>query len=408
LDLLQTVGALVATLRGPWIIGGDWQCTPDDLKATGWLQTVKGVIHAPAASTCGDRIIDFFVVSACFSQAVVATCVIGDGGFKPHSPVRLIVKSDARSLMVRQLKVPVGFGAESQHGPLPRQRCPRALLGHDADEDDCTPDDLRTIEELGKDYEGLVKAIEREMCIVEGLEGVAAEARKGRSLGAKYCWKTAVGDDTKGAAKTTSASRAWRKTATWLGEVIRTKSVNAAESARWRIRFYRHPKPDPAQATHEQAMSRKVFDDWRGCIQAEQLHNRTWLDMLKHVAEQQADKEEAAAQLANIRNYREWLEGGTGKGLRRQHQFTRNATGWTETALCKDSGNGELGEHDDLDGLSEMQIAAINDKVCHNGSPADVQSECNDQANAWREVWEATRMTMMSRCGRWILEPFRR
>ena len=50
LDLLQCMGALLATLSGPWIIGGDWQCPPDELRSTGWLKTVKGVNYAPEAS----------------------------------------------------------------------------------------------------------------------------------------------------------------------------------------------------------------------------------------------------------------------------------------------------------------------------------------------------------------------
>ncbi len=49
LDLLQRISAMIATVRGPWIIGGDWQCTPEDLQKTGWLKIVKGVIYAPAA-----------------------------------------------------------------------------------------------------------------------------------------------------------------------------------------------------------------------------------------------------------------------------------------------------------------------------------------------------------------------
>ena len=85
----------------------------------------------------------------------------------------------------------------------------------------------------------------------------------------------------------------------------------------------------------------------------------------------------------------QWLEGRPASGLRRQHQFIRNATGWTETALGKSSGNGELGEHDELDGLSEAQVEAIMDKVCDGNSPADVQSEVNDQADAWKEIWGA-------------------
>ena len=63
LDLLQCISAMMATLRGAWIIGGDWQCTPDELRETGWLKIVKGVIYAPEAPTCGDRVLDFFVVS---------------------------------------------------------------------------------------------------------------------------------------------------------------------------------------------------------------------------------------------------------------------------------------------------------------------------------------------------------
>ena len=106
-------------------------------------------------------------------------------------------------------------------------------------------------------------------------------------------------------------------------------------------------------------MSFKVFEDWRSCIQRGQLHSKVWLEMLRHVAAKQAEKEEAAAQLASMLNYKTWIESGPAKGLRRQHQFSRNATGWTETALCRTNGNGELGERDDLDGLSDDQIEAI-------------------------------------------------
>ena len=86
-------------------------------------------------------------------------------------------------------------------------------------------------------------------------------------------------------------------------------------------------------------MSFQVFEDWRNAIRTGQMHSRPWLEMLKHVAEKQAEKEEAAAQLASMKSYQEWIEGGSGCGLRRQHQFSRNATGWTETALDRCSSN---------------------------------------------------------------------
>ena len=134
--------------------------------------------------------------------------------------------------------------------------------------------DARSLAELGKDYNGLIGAIEEELCAVEGLEGLQSQARKGRSKGARFCWKPAMGDDTTGAAKSTSVSRAWRRTAKWLGDVLNTKRETNAETNRWKIRFYRHPRPDPARASGEQVMSFKVFEDWRGSIGASQPHAR--------------------------------------------------------------------------------------------------------------------------------------
>ena len=90
-------------------------------------------------------------------------------------------------------------------------------------------------------------------------------------------------------------------------------------------------------------MSFKVFEDWKGNIKAGQLHSRPWLEMLRQVANRQAELEEAAAQLASIQGYTQWVASGPAGGLRRQHQFTRIATGWTEAALNKQSGN-ELGD----------------------------------------------------------------
>ena len=78
LDLLDAIGARVGALRDPWIIGGDCNCTPEDLTATGWLQKVRGVIHAPSAPTCNGKVYDFFVVERELSNAVYGVHTIGD------------------------------------------------------------------------------------------------------------------------------------------------------------------------------------------------------------------------------------------------------------------------------------------------------------------------------------------
>ena len=154
-------------------------------------------------------------------------------------------------------------------------------------------------------------------------------------------------------------------------------------------------------------MGFKVFDDWRGSIGASQLHARSWIEMLKQVASRQADKEEAAAQLASIVGYVLWVASGPAGGLRRQHQFTRIATGWTETALNKLNGN-ELGDQDDLEGLSESQIESIKGPVGDEHAPADAQAEVNDLAVSWKKVWGTTSWTRVIRSGRMTWEPSHR
>ena len=55
-------------------------------------------------------------------HATPVACAIGDGGFYPHRPARLLIKMKARVAMVRQLKVPVVFSAVLPHGPLPKPK----------------------------------------------------------------------------------------------------------------------------------------------------------------------------------------------------------------------------------------------------------------------------------------------
>ena len=61
-------------------IGG----TPEN----GMAEDSQGVIYAPDAPTCGERVLDYFVVSEGFAQswAIVATCVVGDAFVRTSQP----------------------------------------------------------------------------------------------------------------------------------------------------------------------------------------------------------------------------------------------------------------------------------------------------------------------------------
>jgi hypothetical protein len=67
LSILEQATIAIGRLRGPWILGGDWNIEPSELLATGWLKTVGGLIVASAAPTCHIRKYDFFVVSSAIS-----------------------------------------------------------------------------------------------------------------------------------------------------------------------------------------------------------------------------------------------------------------------------------------------------------------------------------------------------
>ena len=118
LGLLKSAAFTINSLVGPWIVGGDWNCTPADLTKTGWLDKVGGVIHAPSSPTCNGKIYDFFVVAKSISDQVQSTHLIADAGFTPHSPARLIFRGLPRKTMVRRLNAPSPIPAV-----LPTDRC---------------------------------------------------------------------------------------------------------------------------------------------------------------------------------------------------------------------------------------------------------------------------------------------
>ena len=122
IELLDAVAHTLDNITGPWIIGGDWNCSPEDLAATGWVQRVGGVIKAPAGPTCNDNTYDFFVVSKSIADDVNSVHLIGDAGLSPHHPVRLIMRGIMRNVMVRQHNPPCLYPPPSPTAPSMRSR----------------------------------------------------------------------------------------------------------------------------------------------------------------------------------------------------------------------------------------------------------------------------------------------
>ena len=84
---------MLGTLKGPWVLAADFNCTPQQLEETGFLKLVNGRIVAPSWPTCKNRTIDFFVVSNCLVGMVVGAVKVSGALCKPHCPARLYLKA---------------------------------------------------------------------------------------------------------------------------------------------------------------------------------------------------------------------------------------------------------------------------------------------------------------------------
>ena len=128
--ILTQLAAMIAAVRGPWIVGGDWNMSPKTLTEANFPSIVKGRIHAPPQPTCNDKTYDYFLVSSDISDSVVSVKRLVDGGCKPHWTVRLYIHGAARAKSVRRLIKPDCIPGVLPHGPL---NAPATYAGDAAD-----------------------------------------------------------------------------------------------------------------------------------------------------------------------------------------------------------------------------------------------------------------------------------
>lgn len=206
LNILRQLQVLQSLVNMPLILAGDWNCTPQELAATGWLEECMLVPCVPdVASTCtvGDRVLDFFVISHCLQPLVKAVTADFEVPWKPHCAVRLDIYARPRAVMCRRLVVPkplpidsyvaAGGGglcgrrwAASLHwaGERVKDRVPSVSFAsgsvHGFSKGDPTsffllhptlaanPDMMRTSVQLGDQLATLSLAIEHYVCTIAG------------------------------------------------------------------------------------------------------------------------------------------------------------------------------------------------------------------------------------------------
>ena len=104
--ILQELAIALKALKGPWVVAGDWNLTPEVLRASRWPELVGGVVVATASPTCHQSTYDYFVVSDSLAHAIAGVQRVDDAGFSPQYPARLLMRGDARRQVVRRLARP--------------------------------------------------------------------------------------------------------------------------------------------------------------------------------------------------------------------------------------------------------------------------------------------------------------
>ena len=122
------IAEVIRTVGTPFIIGADWQNTPNRLLDSGFLSMIKGVAVSASQGTCFSYLtkkwseIDFFVVSEGIAHAFDQPTVDLNATTTPHLPVCVNCSSLARSKTVKLLAPPKAFPHEVPIGPRRRPR----------------------------------------------------------------------------------------------------------------------------------------------------------------------------------------------------------------------------------------------------------------------------------------------
>jgi hypothetical protein len=217
-EILEKIAFTLLNVAGSWVIGGDWNCTPDELRATGWLSLIGAEIQAPKDPTCNEKCYDYFVVKKDLCGAVYAVHTIADGIFHPHSPVRLFLRAAPRAMKIRALISPGSFQAALPFGPATRQQQEEAQQAKDIA---CRKDGQHC--DIQSEAATLVDLMEKQLVCMSGFEGKQAVSHSGRTQGPQVKLRCPM-QIANGTKKTTPAMRAWKATWKWLGNLLLQKT----------------------------------------------------------------------------------------------------------------------------------------------------------------------------------------
>ena len=400
--VLLDLARLIRGLRGPWVVMGDWNLSPEVLQASGWVEEVCGKVLCPSMPTCKNSTIDYFVVDRRFVHAVVYVKRLEGFGITPHYPVRMAIRALPRRMMVRRMVAPRKIPAVLPSGCL------------SAGDYEVAERFQREGGSLGLGREewrgrmgGWLDAVEGIMCGILGQEGKAAERICGRRHGPRMVWKCALGKPGDDQSFSTKISRSWAKLRGWCHTIRQARNVLGGGA------WGGHPLGRAAEVCCRRILAARKWQ-WREGEDREELqrfveafgradiiHDGGVLTALEQWAEEEAERTARRAAEEAARRYRKWLQEGPAHGLARQHAATKCRGQWVPGRMVRVIEEGDDGiaqvvsmwaeGQDDEGGLGRGGVETIVHNIQYREQgmlvPADVQQEVDLEGARWEQIW---------------------
>ncbi len=375
--LLDDVTLALKGVRGPWLLGGDWNLPPELLRSSGWLEQVGGTIIAPASPTCNDATYDYFIVANSIVHAVAGVSVVCDAGLEPHSPVRIYLRTGARRPHQRRLLAPKAFpitpppGCPSLAANVPawRATCIRGNVDPElrGDDREVAGGDVATCSgssgstsaiglcnirrgidigdggltmpgEKRPGYAQWVSAVEGDCIELNGMNLAHDGAPfTGRVGGPKFVWKPMAGCTAAPERFTSGTSRRWRCVAKDAAQLLGRATALADGHDPCSTVLNTAARAVRRLAAAARSASTTLVADPSCAAAAAALHHADDPEALRSIvatARDAATKEERTVAHNRRQQWRDWLVGGKSQGLGRQHRFTKPRGGWTPSGVA--------------------------------------------------------------------------
>jgi hypothetical protein len=381
--ILEELYAVVKQVKGPWLIAGDWNLTPQVLSGSAWLKMVSGVIFATELPTCHSSTYDFFVVHESLAPAVAGVQRIEDGGLNPHFLSRLLIRGDSRRFAVRKLvKAPKVQGV-LPFGPSPTEPaydnvCAAALAGE-------------------------LEIAMRTFYITARMEWSGIAGEKLAFVPHRFRWEPPIRHTAKPWTGSSSLSVMWRSLARRAEEI--SKVLSRTDSAPGMIEAAARHITAAAEAhkslgrTLQEEVCQQVTS-WAASLQLAWLSpSASWAQSLSFIADVKARKLEAATASLKASRWRAAVgspnpfTAAAATPTKVAYRWIKGNAGWTQNPAGPIVKNDDVPDEDDLPIAQQQEgsqcLVPSQSQLDQNLEvPLSDQAAVDKQADEWGTLWQ--------------------